>query len=111
LGALPELLVWDRQSGLHGSEGRPTQEYAAFCGQLRVDWYFCEPADPQGKGVVELLQDLIETSFEPGRVFANELDFQLQMDTWFSQRANPRHHKPLRCRPIDRAAYRHTGCW
>jgi hypothetical protein len=49
LGALPELLVWDLQSGLHASEGHPTQEYAAFCGQLRVDWYFCEPADPQSK--------------------------------------------------------------
>ena len=102
LGALPELLVWDRQSGLHAGEGRPTQEYAAFCGQLRVDWYFCEPADPQAKGVVERLQDFIEKSFEPGRVFANELDYRLQLDTWFMERANPRHHKTLRCRPIDR---------
>jgi transposase len=102
LGALPELLVWDRQSGLHAGEGRPTQEYAALCGQLRVDWYFCEPADPQAKGVVERLQDFIEKSFEPGRVFANELDYQLQLDAWFSERANPRHHKTLRCRPIDR---------
>jgi transposase len=102
LGALPELLVWDRQSGLHAGEGRPTQEYAAFCGQLRVDWYFCEPRDPQAKGVVERMQDFIERSFEPGRTFANELDFQLQLDTWFSERANPRMHKTLRCRPIDR---------
>jgi transposase len=102
LGALPELLVWDRQSGLHAGEGRPTREYAAFCGQLRLDWYFCEPADPQAKGVVERLQDFIERSFEPGRAFANELDFQLQLDTWFSERANARQHKTLRCRPIDR---------
>jgi transposase len=102
LGALPELLVWDRQSGLHAGEGRPTEEYAAFCGQLRVDWYFCEPADPQAKGVVERMQDFIERSFEPGRTFANELDFQLQLDTWFSERANPRMHKTLRCRPVDR---------
>jgi transposase len=102
LGALPELLVWDRQSGLHARDGRPTQEYAAFCGQLRVDWYFCEPADPQAKGVVERMQDFIERSFEPGRTFANERDFQLQLDTWFDMRANPRMHKTLRCRPIDR---------
>jgi transposase len=102
LGALPRLLVWDRQSGLHAGGGRPTEEYAAFCGQLRVDWYFCAPADPQAKGVVERLQDFIERSFEPGRTFANELDFQLQLDTWFSERANPRHHKTLRCRPSDR---------
>jgi transposase len=108
LGALPELLVWDRQSGLHAGEGRPTQEYAAFCGQLRVDWYFCEPADPQAKGVVERMQDFIERSFEPGRTFANERDFQLQLDTWFDMRANPRIHKTLRCRPIDRLAEERT---
>jgi len=102
LGALPQTLVWDRQSGLHARDGRPTREFAAFCGQLRVDWHFCEPADPQAKGVVERLQDFIEKSFEPGRCFANELDYQLQLDDWFENRANPRHHRTLRCRPIDR---------
>ena len=102
LGALPETLVWDRQAGIHGHGGRPSEEFAAFCGQLRVDWQFCAPADPQAKGVVERLQDFIERSFEPGRAFANELDFQLQLDTWFAERANVRHHKTLRCRPIDR---------
>jgi len=40
LGALPGTLVWDRQSGLHASAGRPTVEFAGFCGQLRVDWHF-----------------------------------------------------------------------
>jgi transposase len=102
LGALPETLVWDRQSGLHAGGGRPTVEFAAFCGALKVGWHFCEPRDPQAKGVVERLQDFMERSFEPGRQFANELDFQLQLDTWFSERANPRVHKTLRCRPIDR---------
>ena len=102
LGALPETLVWDRQAGIHGHGGRPGEEFAAFCGQLRVDWQFCAPADPQAKGVVERLQDFIERSFEPGRAFANELDFQLQLDTWFTERANVRHHKTLRCRPVDR---------
>jgi transposase len=102
LGALPETLVWDRQSGLHAGGGRPTAEFAAFCGALRVGWYFCEPRDPQAKGVVERLQDFIEKSFEPGRRFANELDYQLQLDAWFDTRANPRVHKTLRCRPIDR---------
>ena len=102
LGALPELLVWDRQSGLHARDGRPTEELAAFCGQLRVGWHFCEPADPQAKGAVERLQGYAETNFEPGRAFANDLDFQLQLDAWFDQRANSRHHRTLRCRPIDR---------
>ena len=100
--ALPETLVWDRQSGLHAHAGRPTAEFAAFCGALKVGWYFCEPRDPQAKGVVERLQDFLERSFEPGRQFANELDFQLQLDAWFEMRANPRMHKTLRCRPLDR---------
>jgi transposase len=52
LGALPELMVWDREGCLHAGGGRPTEAYAAFCGQLPVDWYFCEPADPQAKGLV-----------------------------------------------------------
>lgn len=102
LGALPQTLVWDRQSGLHATGGRPTVEFAAFCGTLMVDWHFCERGDAQAKGGVERLQDFMETSFEPGRCFANELDFQLQLDTWFAERANPRIHKTLRCRPIDR---------
>jgi transposase len=102
LGALPETLVWDRQAGLHAGDGRPTELFAAFCGQLRVGWHFCGPRDPQAKGCVERLQDFIERSFEPGRVAANELDYQLQLDCWFDTRANPRTHKTLRCRPIDR---------
>ena len=104
LGALPQTLVWDRQAGLHAHAGRPTVEFAAFCGALKVDWHFCERGDPEAKGVVERLQEFLETSFEPGRAFANELDFQLQLDGWFDTRANPRVHKTLRCRPIDRLA-------
>ena len=104
LGALPETLVWDRQAGLHATGGRPTAEFAAFCGALRVDWHFCDAGDAQAKGVVERLQEFLETSFEPGRVFANELDFQLQLDAWFDTRANPRVHKTLRERPSARLA-------
>jgi transposase len=103
LGALPKSLVWDRQAGIHGHDGRPSDAFAAFCGQLRVGWRFCEPADPQAKGAVERLQGYAETNFEPGRVFANELDFQDQLDGWF-QKVNARTHKTLRERPIDRLA-------
>ena len=103
LGVLPQVLVWDRQAGLHARDGRPTEEFAGFCGQLRVDWRFCEAADPQAKGGVERLQGFAETNFEPGRVFCNEVDFQDQLDGWF-ERVNARTHKTLRERPIDRLA-------
>jgi transposase len=106
LGALPKDLVWDRQAGIHGHGGRPSEAFAAFCGQLKVAWRFCEPADPQAKGAVERLQGYAETNFEPGRRFANDLDFQDQLDAWFVK-VNARTHKTLRARPVDRLAEEH----
>ena len=59
---------------------------------------------PAGQGrAVERLQGYAETNFEPGRAFANELDFQAQLDAWFVK-ANARTHKSLKVRPIDRLA-------
>jgi transposase len=106
LGALPQMLVWDREGCLHAGGGRPTETYAAFCGQLPVDWYFCEAKDPQAKGVVERLQEYLESNFEPGRQFANQLDFQLQLDGWF-EKANARAHRTIRARPVDRLTEEH----
>jgi transposase len=106
LGALPKELVWDRQAGIHGYGGRPSEAFAAFCGQLKVAWRFCEPADPQAKGTVERLQGYAETNFEPGGRFANDLDFQDQLDAWFVK-VNARTHKTLRARPIDRLGEEH----
>jgi len=103
LGGLPDTLVWDRQAGVHGHDGRPTEELAALCGQLKVGWHFCRPRDPQAKGVVERLQGYAETNFEPGRVFANEVDFQDQLDAWFAK-VNARLHRTIRARPVDRLA-------
>jgi len=74
---------------LHAGGARPTEAYAAWCGQLPVGWHFCEPADPQAKGAVERLQGYMETNFEPGRRFANHLDFQLQLDAWFETANGP----------------------
>lgn len=104
LGALPETLVWDREGALHAGGGRPTAPLAAFCGELRIGWHFLEAGDPQAKGVVERLQGYLETSFEPGRSFLGPLDFQERLDRWFSERANVRFHRTLRCRPADRLA-------
>src|SRR3990170_1049513 len=102
LGALPETLVWDREGALHAGGGRPSEPFAALCGELRVGWRFLEPHDPQSKGVVERLQGYMETSFEPGRSFVGPFDFQEQLDRWFGERANLRFHRTLRCRPVDR---------
>jgi hypothetical protein len=51
LGALPEKLVWDRESAI-GAGGRPTDAFAGFCGQLEVGWVILEARDPQAKAVV-----------------------------------------------------------
>lgn len=101
-GGLPERLVWDREGALHAGDGRPTEPYAAFCGQLKVAWHFCARRDAEAKGVVERLQQFLETSFEPGRHFAGPLDLQEQLDRWFERRANVRVHRALRERPVDR---------
>lgn len=106
LGALPSTLVWDREGALHAHRGRPTDVYAAFCGQLKLDWHFCGKGDPQAKGAVEKLQQYFETNFEPARTFANPLDFQGQLDAWF-EKANARVHRGLRARPVDRLAEEH----
>jgi hypothetical protein len=104
LGGLPQTFVWDREGALHAGGGRPSETYAAFCGQLRVGWHFCARGDAEAKGVVERVQQFMETSFEPGRLFAGPADFQTQMDSWFDGRANGRVHKTLRVRPMDRLA-------
>jgi len=108
LGGLPQRLLWDRQAGIHGHAGRPTDAFAAFCGQLRVDWGFCEPADPQTNGAVERLRGYAERNFEPGRRFANEIDYQDQLDAWFSKvnaartRRLGRPEGKIRLRPMRR---------
>src|SRR5215218_5099635 len=102
IGALPGRLVVDREGCLHAGGGRPSDQFAAFCGQLSVGWRILDPGDCEAKGVVERLQGFMETSFEPGRSFANELDFQDQLDGWFDEHANVRLHRTLRERPADR---------
>jgi hypothetical protein len=65
-GRLPPMPVWDREGCWHGGAGQPAQSLAAFCGQPKVGWRFCERSDPQAKCVVERLRVHTETNFEPG---------------------------------------------
>jgi transposase len=50
IGGLPTRLVWDREGALHAGDGRPTEAFASFCGQLAIGWQFCAPRDLRRKG-------------------------------------------------------------
>jgi hypothetical protein len=102
IGVLPEKLVWDREGAIAGG-GRPTSEFAAFCGQLGVGWIILQAADPQAKGILERSHRFMRTNFLPGRRFANHLDFQDQFDSW-CDRVNQRVHRTIRAVPIERLA-------
>jgi transposase len=52
IGALPERLVVDREGCLHAGGGRPSEPFAAFCGQLAVGWRILDPGDCQAKELV-----------------------------------------------------------
>jgi transposase len=101
LGGLPRKLVWDREGALHGGLGRPSEAYAQLLGMLAVGGVFCRAGDPQAKGVVERFQGYLETSFEPGRSWVNEHDYQHQLDRWIVDKANQRVHRALRARPAE----------
>jgi hypothetical protein len=99
-GVLPEKLVWDRESAIAGG-GYPTDEFAAFGGQLRVGWVILDRGDAQAKGALERSHRFMRSNFLPGRSFANPPDFQLQLDGW-SDRANGRVHRTVREVPSGR---------
>jgi Mu transposase-like protein len=100
IGALPEKLVWDRESAIAGG-GRPSEEFAAFCGQLGVGWVILDRGDAQAKGALERSHRFMRSNFLPGRTFANPTDFQLQLDSW-SEHANRRVHRTTRAVPAER---------
>jgi transposase len=105
IGALPEKLVWDREGAIAGG-GRPTSEFAAFCGQLGVGWVILDAGDAQAKGLLERSHRFMRTNFQPGRQFANPLDFQLQLDGW-CERVNGRVHRTVRAVPAERLVEEH----
>jgi Mu transposase, C-terminal domain len=102
LGALPERLVWDREASI-APGGRASEPFAAFCGQLSVGWVILSPRDPQAKGALERSHRFMRSNFEPGRVFANHLDFQDRLDAW-TEKANARDHRTIRAVPAERLA-------
>jgi transposase len=103
LGALPEKLVWDREGAIHAGGGRATDAFARFCGQLRVGWIILDAGDAEAKGALERSHRFLRTNFEPGRCFANERDFQVQLDAW-RDKVNGRVHRTTRAVVSERLA-------
>ena len=102
-GAVPRTAVWD-QEGCIGQwrQGRQvlTTECQAFRGALGMGVRLCGPADPEAKGMVERTHHYYETSFLPGRRFADVDDFNRQFTGWL-RRANNRIHGTTRRRPAE----------
>jgi hypothetical protein len=70
---------------------------------LRVGWVILEARDPEAKGALERSHRFMRTNFEPGRSFANELDYQLQLDGW-CEKVNARVHRTTRAVVAERLA-------
>lgn len=102
LGALPQKLVWDRE-GAVAPQGRPTDAFLAFCGQLALGWIILGAGDCQAKGALERTHRFVHGNFEAGRVFANQLDFQAQLDRW-CEKVNARVHRTTRVVVSERLA-------
>lgn len=61
----------------------------------------CARGDAEAKGVVERANGYLETSFLPGRRFADPDDFNAQLEGWLVA-ANSRVHASTRARPSER---------
>ena len=103
LGALPNKLVWDREGAIHRGGGQPTEQFAAFCGQLALGWIILAAGDCQAKGSLERDHRFLHGNFEAGRHFAGQLDFQAQLEGW-CDRVNERIHRSTRARISQRLA-------
>nr|WP_283810094.1 IS21 family transposase [Leifsonia sp. C5G2] len=100
IGRAPKTLLWDRESAI-GPRGKVTVLAAAFAGTLSTRFRLAPRRDPEYKGMVERNNDYLEGSFLPGRRFRSPADFNLQLQTWLTERANRRHVRSLGGRPVD----------
>jgi transposase len=107
VGALPQKLVWDREGAI-APNGRPTENFLAFCGQLALGWVILDAGDCQAKGALERSHRFVHGNFEAGRRFANPLDFQHQFDDW-CDRINARVHRTTRAVVAERLAEEHAA--
>jgi transposase len=104
LGAVPRLLVWDGEGAVGRNRGgrvELTSECQAFRGVLGTKVIVLKPAEPEHKGIIERAHGYLETSFLPGRTFADHGDFNTQLQDWLAQ-VNERRRRALGCAPTDR---------
>jgi transposase len=97
LGAVPKLYVWDNEGGVGrygGANPKLTPQFQVLRGLFGTRIYVCKPRDPEAKGKVERTNGYFETSFLPGRRFADPRDFNVQLGE-FLARANSRTRRSL----------------
>ena len=102
-GAVPRKVVWDQEGAIGRWRGREmafTAEFQAFRGTLGMGALRCQRGDPEAKGLVERANEYFETSFLPGRRFADAADFNAQLTGWL-RRANGRIHGTTKVRPSE----------
>jgi transposase len=105
LGKVPKLGVYDGEPAISVRRGRQliyTDDYLRLKGTLAMGSIVLKKGCPERKGVVERTNGYLETSFMPGRVFADRDDFNTQLADWLEHTANLRNHSGLRCRPSER---------
>jgi transposase len=105
LGAVPRVGVYDGEPAISVRRGKRliyTQDYLRLKGTLGMGSIVLAKGHPERKGVVERGNGYLETSFLPGRSFADRDDFNTQLGEWLETKANVRVHSGLRCRPSER---------
>ncbi len=103
LGGVPRRAVWDQEAAIGRWRGREmafTAEFQSFRGTLGMGAVLCQRGDPEAKGLVERANGYFETSFLPGRRFADVADFNAQFTAWL-RRANNRIHATTKVRPSE----------
>jgi transposase len=105
LGRVPRVGVYDGEPAISVRRGRTliyTQDYLRLKGTLGMGSVVLAKGHPERKGCVERANGYLETSFLPGRRFADRDDFNTQLGDWLEHKANVRVHSGLRCRPSER---------
>ena len=105
LGAVPRTGVYDGEPAISVRRGKRliyTYDYLRLKGTLGMGSIVLAKGHPERKGIVERTNGYLETSFMPGRRFADRDDFNTQLGDWLEHKANLRVHSGLRCRPSER---------